>query len=88
MPGEWGFLLRFLTRGQSFALKSCPGGMNFDEKISGPGVSPGGGIVTGQIDTCITFASQTKSFLNHQLWTKGNTSGFYLGFFCLGGSRS
>ena len=24
------------------------------EKISGPAVSPGGGMVTGQIDTCIT----------------------------------
>ena len=34
-------------------LKNCPGGGNFDGKINGPGVSPGGGMVTGQIDTCI-----------------------------------
>ena len=43
----------FRPGGRSFALKSCPGEGDFDGKNGGPGVSPGG-MVTGQIDTCIT----------------------------------
>ena len=52
MPGGGDFCFVFSTRGRSFALKSCPGRGDFDGKISGPGVIPGG-TVTGQIDTCI-----------------------------------
>ena len=41
-PGV-GILFRFFRPGgRSFALKSCPRGRDFDGKISGPGVSPGG----------------------------------------------
>ena len=47
-------LFSFSTRGRGFALKSYPGAEILSEKISSPGVSPGGGMVTGQIDTCIT----------------------------------
>ena len=53
------FVSFFRPGGWSFALKSCPGDRNFDGKISGPGVSPGG-MVTGQIDTRIT--TRTESF--------------------------
>ena len=52
MPGGGDFCFVFSTGGRSFALKSCPGGGILTEKISCPGVSPGG-MVTGQIDTCI-----------------------------------
>ena len=46
-----GIFFRFsLPRGRSFALKSCPWGGDFDRKISGLEVSPGG-MVSGQIDT-------------------------------------
>ena len=52
-PG-WGFLFRFLPRGPEFwAEKLSRGEGILTEKISGPAVSPGGGMVTGQIDTCI-----------------------------------
>ena len=54
MPGGGDFVSFFRRGGRSFALKSCPRGGDFDGKISGPAVSPGGGgMVTGQIDTCI-----------------------------------
>ena len=53
MPGGGDFVSFFRPGGRSFALKSCPRGGDFDGKISGPAVSPGG-MVTGQIDTCIT----------------------------------
>ena len=57
MPRVGIFLSFFRPGGRSFALKSCPGGGDFDGKISGPGVSPeGGGGVTGQIDTCIAVS--------------------------------
>ena len=56
-PGVGIFASFFQSGGRSFALKSCPGGGDFDGKISCPGISPGGGgegeMVTGQIDTCI-----------------------------------
>ena len=55
-PGV-GIFVRFVfsTREPEFSLKSCPRGGDLDGKISGPEVSPGeGGMVTGQIDTCIT----------------------------------
>ena len=52
MPGGGDFVSFFRPGGRSFALKSCPRGGDFDGKISGPGVRPGG-MVTGQIDTCI-----------------------------------
>ena len=42
MPGGGDFCFVFLTWGPEFCT----------EKISGPAVSPGG-MVTGQIDTCI-----------------------------------
>ena len=32
MPGGGDFCFVFLTRGRSFALKSCPGGGDFDGK--------------------------------------------------------
>ena len=35
-------------------FETCTGAGILTEKISGPVVSPGGGMVTGQIDTCIT----------------------------------
>ena len=54
----------FRPGGRNFALKSCTGGGDFEEKISCPGISPWGLMVTGQIDTCITFASQTISFVS------------------------
>ena len=43
IPGSGDFVSFFLPGGWSFALKSCPGGGDFNEKISGPAVSPGGG---------------------------------------------
>ena len=43
MPGGGDFVSFFRPRGRSFALKSCPWGRDFDGKISGPGVSWGGG---------------------------------------------
>ena len=36
------------------ATEKRPGGGILTDKISGPVVSPGGDVVTGQIDTCIT----------------------------------
>ena len=53
MPGGGDFVSFFRPGGRSFALKSCPHGGDFGGKISGPGVSPGG-MVTCQIDTCIS----------------------------------
>ena len=55
MLGGGDFASFFRPGGRSFALKSCPGGGDFDGKISGPGISLGGRrMVTDQIDTCIT----------------------------------
>ena len=49
-----GILLRFFYPGQEFCtVKLSPGQEFWREKISGPAVSRGGGMVTGQIDTCI-----------------------------------
>ena len=52
MPGVGISVSFFRPGGRSFALKSCPGAGILTEKISGPGGQPGG-MVTGQIDTCI-----------------------------------
>ena len=41
-PGVGIFYSFFRPGGQSSALKSCPGGGGFDQKISGLVVSPGG----------------------------------------------
>ena len=54
MPGGGDFVLFFQPSGQSFALKSCPRGEDFDEKHYWSGSAWGGGTVTSQIDTCIT----------------------------------
>ena len=59
MPGGGDFVSFFRPGGRSFALKSCPRAGILTEKISGSGVSPGGGgggMVTGQIDTCIIYS--------------------------------
>ena len=42
MPEGGNFASFFRPWGRSFALKSCPWGGDFDGKIGGPGVSPGG----------------------------------------------
>ena len=54
MPGGGDFVSFFRPGGRRFALKAVPGAGILTEKISGPAVSPGGGMVTGQMDTCIT----------------------------------
>ena len=55
MPGV-GILFPFFNPGAGILhRKAVPGAGIWTEKVSGPGVSPGG-MVTGQIDTCITFA--------------------------------
>ena len=49
-----GILLRFFYPGAEVLYrKAVPGAGILTEKISGPAVSRGGGMVTGQIDTCI-----------------------------------
>ena len=53
MPGGGDFVSFSRPGGRSFALKNCPRGGGFDEKNYLPGGQPGGGMVTGQIDTCI-----------------------------------
>ena len=45
-------LFSFSTRGPGFCTEKLSRGGDFVGKISSPGVSPGG-MVTGQIDTCI-----------------------------------
>ena len=53
MPGGGDFVSFFPTRGLSFALKSCPRGGDFEgEKLVARGQPEG--MVTGQINTCIT----------------------------------
>ena len=65
-PGVGTFVLFLRPGGQSFALNSCPGGGDFDGKDQWPGGQPGaGGMVTGQIDTCIRFKRNFKC----TLWT-------------------
>ena len=66
-PGLGIFVSFFWPRGRSFALKSCPGGGDFDGKISGPAVSPGG-MVTGQIDTCIAVVTSFWTSLGKALF--------------------
>ena len=53
MPGVGIFVSFFRPGGRSFTLKTVLGAGILTGKISGPGVSPGGGMVTSQIDTCI-----------------------------------
>ena len=49
MPRGGDFVSFFFRPGErSFALESCPWGMDFDGKNLWPG-----GMITGQIDTCI-----------------------------------
>ena len=55
-PGVGIFVLFFQPWGWSFALNSCPRFGILTEKISGLGVSLGG-MVTSQIDACITLRS-------------------------------
>ena len=69
MPGGGDFVSFFRPGGQSFALKSCPWGGDFDKKISGPGVSLGG-MVTRQIDTCIRNKLKALASLLGQLGMK------------------
>ena len=53
-PGV-GILFRFSAPGAGVLhWKAVPGAGILTEKISGLAVSPGGGMVTGQIYTCIT----------------------------------
>ena len=53
MPGGGNFASFFRPGGRNFALKSCPRGGDFDLKLVARGLA--GGMVTGQIDTCISF---------------------------------
>ena len=53
MPGGGDFASFFRPGGRSFALKSCPRGGDFDgKKLVARRLARG--MVTGQIDTCIT----------------------------------
>ena len=63
MP-EVGIFVSFFRRvGRSFVLKSCPRGRVFDGKKLVARVSMGG-MVTSQIDTCITY-KLTKIYENN-----------------------
>ena len=54
MPGGWGFCFVFSTRGPEYCTKKLSPGRGFwRKKLVAPGLTPGGGVVTGQIDTCI-----------------------------------
>ena len=57
MPGGRDLVSFFRPGGRSFALKSHPQGGDFDEKkLVARGLARGrGGMVTGQIDTCISL---------------------------------
>ena len=61
MPGGGDFVWFFRPGGRRFALKAVPGAGILMEKISGPAVSPGG-MVTGQIDTCISPRFETDFY--------------------------
>ena len=61
MPGGGDFVSFFQPGGQSFALKSCPWGGDFDGKIVAQG-SARGEMVTGQIDTCMKKDRELKYF--------------------------
>ena len=56
MPRGGDFVSFFFTRGPEFCTEKLPRGGDFDGKIYWPG--GGGGMVTGQIDTCITCHNQ------------------------------
>ena len=59
MPGL-GILFRFYDPGAGVLhWKAVPGAGILTEKISGQGVSPGG-MVTSQIDTCITISPESQ----------------------------
>ena len=58
MPGGGDFVSFFRHGGRSCALESCPKGGNFDGKIVVRGKP--GGMVTGQIDTCITLLQNKR----------------------------
>ena len=59
MPGGGDFCFVFRPGGRSFALKSCPGAGDFDGKK----FVVRGGMVTGQIDTCIIWLREKASAL-------------------------
>ena len=61
MPGSGDFVSFFFTRGPEFCTEKLSTGRT--EKISGPG---GGGVVTGQIDTCITLLCLACMFVTYQ----------------------
>ena len=73
MPGGGDFVSFFPTRGPEFCTeKLSPGRGILTEKISGPAVSPGGGMVTGQIDTCISSscrACMNPPFAHDMAWS-------------------
>ena len=61
-PGGGGILFRFVFSDPGAGVlhwKAVPGAGILTEKISGPAVSPGG-MVTGQIDTCIRKLKTSK----------------------------
>ena len=60
MPGGGDFVWFFRPGGRSFALKSCPRGGDFDGKKLEAWGSARGGMVTGQIDTCITTSQHKR----------------------------
>ena len=55
MPGGGDFVSFFRPGGRSFVLKSCPRGGDFEGKQLVARRLAQGGMVTGQIDTCMTF---------------------------------
>ena len=70
MPGGGDFVSFFRPGGRSFALKNCPQGGDFDGKNWWPGSQPpggGGGMVTGQIDTCIMVRTDRRTSLDSAL---------------------
>ena len=66
-PGV-GILFRFLDPGAGVLhWKAVPEAGIMMKKINGPGVSPGG-MVTGQVDTCITLANISGSILLDKIY--------------------
>ena len=65
MPGGGDFCFVFRPGAGVLHWKAVPGVGILMEKISGPGVSPwGGGVVTGQIDTCIIRQYAENQIIN------------------------
>ena len=57
-PGGGDFFVFFDPGAGVLHRKAVPGVGILTEKISDPGVSPGGGMVTSQIDTCISYVQE------------------------------